>query len=65
MLLVIIVAVTVRYGAPAHARLAHGYDPAVHARLVRSNRVRVAAWTTLGALDLLLPYRLLYRLARP
>lgn len=61
VLLVIIVAVTVRYSAPAHARLAHGYDPAVHARLMRSNRVRVAAWTTLGALDLLL----LYRLARP
>ncbi|MBM4291012.1 MAG: hypothetical protein FJ138_05830 [Deltaproteobacteria bacterium] len=30
---------------PAHDRLARGWDAAAHARLVRSNWVRTAAWT--------------------
>lgn len=36
---------------PLHERLARdGFDPAVHRRLVRSNRVRTAAWTLHGGL---------------
>lgn len=44
-LAVVPVAVTIGWSVPAHARLAAGFDAAVHARLVASNRVRVAAWT--------------------
>jgi hypothetical protein len=61
ILLLIIVAVTARYGAPAHTRLAQSFDPVVHAQLVRTNWIRVLAWTALGLLDLVL----LYRLAHP
>jgi hypothetical protein len=30
--------------APAHGRLVHGFDAGVHARLVRTNWIRTAAW---------------------
>ncbi|MEE2971937.1 MAG: hypothetical protein VX672_02340 [Planctomycetota bacterium] len=35
---------------PAHARLADGFDPAAHARLVGSNWIRTIAWTLRGLL---------------
>lgn len=37
---------------PCHARLAAGFDPEVHARLVSSNWIRTAAWTARGFLSL-------------
>jgi len=37
--------VTVAASVPAHARLGSGFDAAVHARLVRTNWLRTAAWT--------------------
>ena len=40
--------------APAHRRLVNGFDAALHARLVRTNWIRTAAWTARGALALLL-----------
>lgn len=39
------VVVTVALALPAHARLAEGFDAAVHRRLLLGDRVRVAAWT--------------------
>lgn len=51
-LLGVIIVSTAAYGAPAHARLQRGFDAAVLARLVRTNWVRTAAWTVLGAVDL-------------
>ena len=35
---------------PLHARLARGFDPRAHRRLVRSNWLRTAAWTLRAAL---------------
>ena len=35
---------------PLHARLAAGFDPAAHRRLVALNWLRTAAWTARGAL---------------
>jgi hypothetical protein len=58
LLLVIVILSTAISGAPAHARLARGFDAAVHARLVHGNWVRVAAWTALGLLDLWMVARL-------
>jgi hypothetical protein len=43
------VVATIAFALPAHARLAEGFDDAVHRRLLRGDRVRVAAWTA-GAL---------------
>jgi len=40
--------------APAHGRLARGFDPALHRRLVRTNWIRTAAWTARGVLALLI-----------
>ena len=37
---------------PCHARLAAGFDPEVHARLVSSNWIRTIAWTARGVLSL-------------
>lgn len=51
-LLVVIVAVTVGFGAPAHNRLARAFDATVHRRLVRSNWIRTVAWTALAVVDL-------------
>lgn len=53
VLLAVIIASTIRHGAPAHARLAQQFDPAVHALLVRTNWIRTAAWSVLGVLDLI------------
>jgi hypothetical protein len=36
---------TVLLQVPAHGRLANGYDPAVTARLVRTNWIRTTGWT--------------------
>jgi len=35
---------TVGVQAPLHGRLASGFDPTLHRRLVRSNWIRTAAW---------------------
>lgn len=51
-LIVVIIALTALLQAPAHARLARGFDAGVHARLVRTNWARTAAWTLLGLVDL-------------
>jgi len=37
---------------PRHDELARGFDPAAHARLVRTNWIRTAAWTARGVLSL-------------
>jgi hypothetical protein len=47
----VILVSTVLWQAPAHGRLATGFDAAVHATLVRTNWIRTAAWTALGLLD--------------
>jgi len=46
------VVVTVLASVPAHTRLSGGFDPDVHRRLVRSNWLRTAGWTTHGAVAL-------------
>ncbi len=51
-LLAVILASTIRQGAPSHARLAIAFDAEVHARLVRTNWIRTTAWTALGGLAL-------------
>ena len=48
------VAVTVAVSVPCHQRLAHGFDPVVHARLVRTNWWRTAAWTLGGVVALVM-----------
>jgi hypothetical protein len=48
------VAVTVGSSVPCHQRLARGWDPAVHARLVRTNWWRTAAWTLGGVVALVM-----------
>ena len=53
VLLAVIVVSTARQGAPSHVLLARQFDPEVHARLVRTNWIRTAAWTALGVLDLI------------
>ncbi len=40
---------TLLYYAPLHMRLAAGFDPVIHRRLVRTNWIRTAAWTVRGA----------------
>ena len=37
------------WSAPAHGELADGFDPDVHARLMRADLVRTLAWTIRGA----------------
>jgi hypothetical protein len=44
------VLVTVVASVPAHARLAGGFDPDVHRRLVATNWIRTASWTAHGAI---------------
>ncbi len=51
------VVVTLGWSVPAHARLAAGFDAHVHARLVRTNWLRTAAWTTHAAIALLIALR--------
>jgi len=47
-LLVAIWVSTGAYYAPLHGRLATGYDPLLHHRLVRANWLRTLAWTARG-----------------
>lgn len=49
------VAVTVAASVPCHQRLARGWDPVVHARLVRTNWWRTGAWTLGGLVALAMP----------
>jgi hypothetical protein len=51
-LLAVIIASTIRQGAPSHARLAVAWDADVHARMVRTNWIRTIAWSALGLLSL-------------
>ena len=51
VLLAVIIADTIRHGAPSHARLAQRFDAGVYARLVRTNWIRTVAWSTLAVLD--------------
>jgi hypothetical protein len=51
-LLVVIVVSTAAFQAPAHGRLAHGFDRDVHHSLVRGNWARTIAWTAIGVIDL-------------
>lgn len=48
------VIVTVLVSVPCHRRLAQGWDPAVHARLTRTNWWRTAAWTLGGVVALVM-----------
>jgi hypothetical protein len=48
------VAVTVAVSVPCHQRLARGWDPAVHARLTRTNWWRTAAWSLGGVVALVM-----------
>ncbi len=50
-LIVVILVSTVLWQAPAHGKLAAGFDASVHATLVHTNWIRTAAWTALGLLD--------------
>jgi hypothetical protein len=50
LLIGLIWACTFFWQVPAHGRLAKAYDHATHGKLVRSNWVRTAAWTTRGLL---------------
>lgn len=50
VVLFVVHASTVLLQVPAHDRLNLGHDPAVVARLVRTNWVRTAGWTTRGVL---------------
>lgn len=50
VVLLVVHASTVLLQVPAHDRLNLGHDPAVVARLVRTNWVRTAGWTTRGVL---------------
>lgn len=42
------------FQVPAHDKLSRGFDPTAHARLVSTNWLRTAAWTTRSALLLYL-----------
>jgi hypothetical protein len=44
---------------PCHNRLARGFDPAVHRRLVTTNWVRTAAWSLRGLLVLWMTWNVL------
>ena len=48
------VVVTVAVSVPCHQRLRAGWDPAVHARLTRTNWWRTAAWTLGGVVALVM-----------
>lgn len=49
-LLAIIWVSTFTLQVPCHARLARGFDPEVHRRLVSTNWIRTVAWTARAAL---------------
>lgn len=52
-LLAVIIASTIRQGAPSHARLAVVWDADVHTRLVRTNWIRTLAWSALAVLGMI------------
>lgn len=52
VLLCVIWLSTATLQGPMHARLARGFDPRVHAALVRTNWIRTVAWTARGVLSL-------------
>lgn len=54
VVLVVIVVLTAVFQAPAHQRLARGFDADVLARLVRTNAWRALGWAVLGVLDLIM-----------
>ena len=58
VLIVTVIVSTALWQAPAHERLAQGYDAGIHARLVRTNWFRTLCWTVIGVLDLWLVSRL-------
>lgn len=49
-LVALVWASTATIQVPLHARLADGFDPAAHRRLVRTNGLRTAAWSLRGLL---------------
>lgn len=49
--------VTAFYSVPCHNRLAMGFDPATHARLVSTNALRVVAWGAHSAVVLVMAAR--------
>ena len=51
LLLLMIIASTAISQAPAHERLARGFDATVHKGLVRTNWLRTACWTAIGVID--------------
>ena len=51
-LLVVIIASTAALQGRYHTRLAAGFDPHLHSALVRSNWIRVAAWSLASVLAL-------------
>lgn len=53
-LLAIIWLSTAALQVPCHNRLAQGFDPTVHQRLVRTNWIRTIAWTARAAIALAL-----------
>ncbi len=52
VLLAVIWLSTARLQVPCHRKLAHGFDPAVHRRLVLGNWLRTAAWSARGVIAL-------------
>ncbi len=60
LLLVPVWLATALVQAPAHGRLATGFDAALHRRLVRTNWVRTLLWTGRGLLVTLLVLRVLH-----
>jgi len=52
LLVVVVIASTATLQAPQHGRLAGGWNEAAHRLLLRSNWIRVAAWTVAGVLAL-------------
>jgi hypothetical protein len=51
--------VTFFLSVPAHAKLAHGFDPEAHARLVSTNWLRTIGWCARGGLVTLWLHRAL------
>ena len=52
ILLAIIWITTFGLSVPAHTRLADGFDPAAHARLVSTNWIRTVGWTLRALLSI-------------
>jgi hypothetical protein len=48
----VVIVSTVLWQAPAHERLARGFDAVVHRMLVQTNWLRTLCWTVLAVLDI-------------